>query len=158
MKPETGSVAPDFSAKVIGGEYKEESELSLSDLRGRRVVLVFYPKDNTPGCTTQACEIRDQWENLGDDVLVFGVSPDSVKSHSTFIEKQNLPYPLIADTEKEIVEAYGVWVEKQMYGKTYMGVERSTFVIEKDGTILAVLSKVKPALHWQQLTEVLTQA
>lgn len=155
MKPAAGAVAPDFVAPVIGGQYKEEAQLTLSALQGKRVVLVFYPKDNTPGCTTQACDLRDDWANVTEKAFVFGVSIDSVKSHQKFIDKQELPYPLIADESKEIVEAYGVWVEKQMYGKKYMGTERSTFVIETDGTILAVLEKVKPKLHLAQLLEVL---
>ncbi|MEO1856027.1 MAG: peroxiredoxin [Rubritalea sp.] len=155
MKPEIGSEAPAFLAPVIGGTYQEETQIELSEFVGQRLVLVFYPKDNTPGCTTQGCAIRDDWSQLNGKAQVFGVSIDSIKSHQKFIEKQQLPYALISDEGKQIVEAYGVWVEKQMYGKTYMGTERSTFVIGVDGKIEAILEKVKPAKHLEQLLEVL---
>ncbi|SHJ43969.1 peroxiredoxin Q/BCP [Rubritalea squalenifaciens DSM 18772] len=156
MKPEVGQVAPDFEAPVIGGEYgEEESSVKLSELKGERVVLVFYPKDNTPGCTTQGCSMRDDWNKLKGKARIFGVSIDPIKSHVKFIDKQSLPYALISDEEKAIVEAYGVWVEKQMYGKKYMGTERSTFVIGIDGKIEAVLEKVKPAAHLDDLLAVL---
>ena len=147
MKPNVGDQAPDFTAPVAGEGYDESNRITLSALRGSRVVLVFYPKDQTPGCTTQACALRDGWKELPDDVKVFGVSIDDVKSHLKFIEKQSLPYPLIADTDKAIVESYGVWVEKSMYGKKYMGTERSTFVIGPDGKIKAVHRKIAPAAH-----------
>jgi peroxiredoxin Q/BCP len=147
MKPPIGLPAPDFTAPVTGGDYPEGSILTLSSLRGRRVVLVFYPKDDTPGCTTQACALRDGWDDIKEKALVFGVSIDPVKSHNKFIAKHSLPYPLIADEEKRIVADYGVWVEKSLYGKTYMGTERSTFVIGPDGTIEAILEKVAPADH-----------
>lgn len=155
MKPTVGSVAPEFCVPAIGGVYQEETEVSLSQFKGERVVLVFYPKDNTPGCTTQGCAMRDDWSQLEGKAQVFGVSIDSIKSHVKFIEKQQLPYALLSDENKEIVEAYGVWVEKKMYGRTYMGTERSTFVIGVDGKIEAVLEKVKPAKHLEQLLEVL---
>ncbi|MGJ8673391.1 peroxiredoxin [Rubritalea sp.] len=155
MKPEIGKAAPEFSAPVVGGEYAEEAQISLSQFKGQRVVLVFYPKDNTPGCTTQSCAMRDDWTQLEGKAQVFGVSIDPIKSHVKFIEKQQLPYPLISDEDKAIVEAYGVWVEKQMYGKKYMGTERSTFVIGADGQLEAILEKVKPAKHLEQLLEVL---
>jgi peroxiredoxin Q/BCP len=155
MKPELGTVAPAFTAEVIGGEYAEATEISLEQFKGERVVLVFYPKDSTPGCTIQACDIRNGWKELEGKAKVFGVSPDPIRSHSKFIEKQELPYPLISDENKEIVEAYGVWVQKQMFGKKYMGVERSTFVIGVDGKIEAVLEKVKPGKHLEQLMDVL---
>ncbi|MFC4993761.1 peroxiredoxin [Rubritalea tangerina] len=155
MKPNVGDSAPDFKANVIGGEYTEEASVGLSDFAGERVVLVFYPKDNTPGCTTQGCAMRDDWGKLKGLARVFGVSIDSIKSHQKFIDKQGLPYALLSDESKEIVEAYGVWVEKQMYGRKYMGTERSTFVIGGDGKIEAILEKVKPAKHLDQLLEVL---
>lgn len=155
MKPTIGSIAPEFSALAIGGSYKEATQVTLSELRGERVVLVFYPKDNTPGCTTQGCAMRDDWSQLQGKAQVFGVSIDSIKSHVKFIEKQQLPYALLSDEDKAIVESYGVWVEKKMYGKCYMGTERSTFVIGADGKIEAVLEKVKPAKHLEQLLEVL---
>ncbi len=153
MKPKTGEMAPDFTATVVDGE--TESEISLADMRGEKVVLVFYPKDNTPGCTIQACSLRENWDDVKGKARVFGVSADSVASHKKFISKKNLPYPLIADVDKKIVEAYGVWVEKSMLGKKFMGIERSTFVIAEDGRILAVLEKVSPLSHTQQLVEAL---
>lgn len=155
MKPEIGKPAPDFTAPVIGGEYTDETELTLSSLRGECVVLVFYPKDNTPGCTTQACEMRDDWTSLSGKARVFGVSIDPIKSHQKFIDKQELPYPLISDEDKKIVEAYGVWVEKSMYGKTYMGTERSTFIIDGEGNLKAILQKVSPKKHLALLHEAL---
>ena len=151
MKPQIGEIAPEFTASVVGGDYAEGAAISLADLRGERVVLVFYPKDDTPGCTVQACAVRDGWAGLGGKARVFGVSVDPVKSHKRFISKHELPYPLIADVDRRIVEAYGVWVEKSMYGKSYMGTERSTFVIGRDGRIQAVLEKVKPEEHLEKL-------
>ncbi len=156
MKPQAGEWAPDFTAPVVGGDYGEEGgELTLSALRGSRVVLVFYPKDRTPGCTTQACALRDGWDELRDKARIFGVSTDDLKSHRKFIERDALPYPLIADTDRSIVEAYGVWSKKSLYGKFFMGTERSTFVIGADGRIEAVLEKVSPKKHLEQLSAVL---
>jgi peroxiredoxin Q/BCP len=155
MKPEVGMMAPTFTSSVIGGEYGEESSLSLEELRGERVVLVFYPKDNTPGCTIQGCALRDHWSVLEGKARVFGVSPDPIESHKKFIDKRQLPYPLISDSSKTIVEAYGVWAQKQMFGKKFMSTERSTFVIDEEGRIMAVLEKVKPTKHVDQLLEVL---
>jgi len=156
MKPEIGKPAPSFTAPIIGGEYTEETTLSLADLKGETVVLVFYPKDNTPGCTTQACEMRDNWSELSGLAKIFGVSIDPVKSHQKFIDKQNLPYPLIADENKSIVEAYGVWVEKSMYGKKFMGTERSTFIIDADGNLQTILEKVSPKKHLDELKAALS--
>ena len=122
--------------------------VTLSSLKGKPVVLYFYPKDDTPGCTNQACGIRDAWgefERAG--AVVLGVSPDSEASHVKFKEKFGLPFTLLADPDHATAEAYGVWVEKSMYGKTYMGVERSTFVIDADGTLAKVMRKVKPETH-----------
>ncbi|WP_193210905.1 peroxiredoxin [Luteolibacter marinus] len=155
MKPEIGQTAPDFTAPVTGEGYGEEAMLSLGDLRGERVVLVFYPKDDTPGCTKQACALRDGWDSLKTRAKIFGVSIDPVKRHRKFITKYNLSYPLIADEDKVIVEAYGVWVEKSLYGKKYMGTERSTFVIGADGRIEAVLEKVSPDAHLELLHQAL---
>lgn len=152
MKPDVGELAPDFSVEVVGGN---GGEVSLSDLSGRRVVLVFYPKDATPGCTTQACALRDGWEDLKDKAAIFGVSVDDVRSHERFIEKESLPYPLLADPEKKMIEAYGVWVEKSMYGRTFMGTERTTFVIDADGRVEHVLAKVRPKDHFDKLLAVL---
>src|SRR5678815_520806 len=119
-----GDKAPAFQASAVGGNYDGQS-VSLSALRGKTVVLYFYPKDDTPGCTRQACGLRDTWHDFAGKAEVFGVSIDSVKSHAKFIEKFNLPFPLLSDPEKKIATAYGVWVEKSMYGKKYMGTERS---------------------------------
>jgi peroxiredoxin Q/BCP len=140
---EEGAPAPDFELTSDEGE-----AVSLASLRGKPVVLYFYPKDDTPGCTTQACGIRDAWgefERTG--AVVLGVSPDGEASHARFREKYELPFALLADPEHATAEAYGAWVEKSMYGKTYMGVERSTFVIDADGNIAKVLRKVKPGTH-----------
>jgi peroxiredoxin Q/BCP len=145
LKP--GDAAPDFTATAVGGKYGSGREISLRELRGRPVVLYFYPKDDTPGCTVQACALRDNWSNLEARGEIFGVSVDSTKSHEKFISKYELPFPLLSDPEKEIVQAYGVWVEKSMYGKKYMGAERSTFVIDANGRIAAIHRKVKPEEH-----------
>ncbi len=154
-KPALHSPAPDFTAAVIGGNYHEGDRITLSALRGRTVVLYFYPKDSTPGCTKQACALRDGWKKIAQKALVFGVSTDSIKSHAKFIRAQELPFPLIADEDHSIVEAYGVWVEKSLYGKKYMGTERSTFVIDPEGRIAAILEKVKPDRHLEALLELL---
>ncbi len=122
--------------------------MNLADFLGKTVVLYFYPKDDTPGCTTQACALRDRYRDLIDaGATVFGVSVDSAKSHAEFIAKYELPFPLLSDETHRVVEAYGVWVEKSMYGKNFMGTERSTFVIGPDGTIRSVFRKVKPDQH-----------
>ena len=150
-----GSKAPAFKAPVIGGDYTTPATLSLSELKGETVVLYFYPKDDTPGCTKQACALRDGWSEISRKAKVFGVSIDSIKSHEKFIKKHSLPFPIIADEDKQLVEAYGVWVEKSMYGKKYMGTERSTFVIGPDGKIKAIFLKVSPAEHFDQVLAVL---
>ncbi|MFM2144016.1 MAG: thioredoxin-dependent thiol peroxidase [Verrucomicrobiota bacterium] len=149
-KPSLNKPAPDFTAPVSGG-----TNVTLSELRGKTVVLYFYPKDDTPGCTKQACALRDGFAALKKKALLFGISPDSVKKHDKFIQKHELPFPLIADEDHAIAEAYGVWVEKSLYGKKYMGIERSTFVIDKKGQIAAILEKVKPDEHYDQLMEAL---
>ncbi len=153
MKPQAGEMAPEFTATVV--DVENESEISLGKLRGETVVLVFYPKDSTPGCTIQACSMRDHWEAIRGKARVFGVSADSVASHRKFISKRKLPYPLIADVDRKIVEAYGVWVEKSMLGKKFMGIERSTFVIAPDGRIKAVMEKASPMSHTEKLLEIL---
>lgn len=150
-----GDAAPDFCAPVVGGGYPAGAVVSLSELRGRTVVLYFYPKDDTPGCTAQACGLRDGWARVKEKAAVFGVSTDSVESHKKFIEKFSLPFPLISDESRQIVEAYGVWVEKAMYGKRYMGTERTTFVIGPDGRVKAVLRKVKPEGHLELVLQAL---
>ena len=145
---QVGDKAPSFSTTAVGGIYGSATPLKLSDLKGTPVVLYFYPKDDTPGCTTQACGIRDDWKSIkATGAALFGVSIDPVKSHQKFITKFDLPFPLLSDAEKSIVEAYGVWVEKSMYGKKYMGTERTTFVIDAKGKIVAIFPKVKPAEH-----------
>ena len=140
---EEGKAAPDFELKSDAGE-----TVKLSELRGTPVVLYFYPKDDTPGCTTQACGIRDAWgefERAG--AVVLGVSPDDEQSHVEFKEKFELPFALLADTEHTTAEAYGVWKERTYAGNTYMGVERSTFVIDADGNVVKELRNVKPDTH-----------
>lgn len=144
-----GVQAPDFEADVVGGRFGlEGGRVRLSDLRGVSVVLYFYPKDDTPGCTTQACALRDKWQSLvKPDVEFFGVSVDPLDSHRKFITKHKLPFALISDSDKTIVTAYGVWVEKSLYGKKFMGTERTTFVIRPDGRIKSVFRKVSPDEH-----------
>ena len=142
-----GDPAPEFTATAVGGKYGTGQQVSLKELRGKPVVLYFYPKDDTPGCTVQACSLRDSWSDLEARGEIFGVSVDSPESHDKFISKYQLPFPLLSDVDRKIVEAYGVWVQKSMYGKKYMGAERSTFVIGPDGRISAVYRKVKPEAH-----------
>jgi peroxiredoxin Q/BCP len=146
-----GDPAPVFAATAVGGKYGTGKLVRLKDLRGSHVVLYFYPKDDTPGCTAQACGLRDAWSEFDGRAEIFGVSIDSTASHEKFIAKFHLPFPLLSDPDKKIVNAYGVWVEKSMYGKKYMGAERTTFVIDDQGRIAAILRKVKPAEHVEQL-------
>jgi len=153
--PKIGSKAPSFSLPVVGQGFEAGQRVTLSELKGSQVVLYFYPKDDTPGCTAQACGIRDAWSELSSKAKVFGVSVDPVKKHEKFIEKYDLPFPLLSDEEKTMVEAYGVWVEKSMYGKTYWGVERSTFLIDELGKVSAIFPKVKPAEHVDLLLKAL---
>jgi peroxiredoxin Q/BCP len=142
-----GKEAPAFRALAVGGEFGDGREVALEDFRGKPVVLYFYPKDDTPGCTTQACGLRDSWTSVQGKAQIFGVSVDSPKSHRKFIDKYELPFPLLSDPEKEIVNAYGVWVEKSMYGRKYMGIDRSTFLIDKDGVVRNIWHKVKVPGH-----------
>lgn len=155
MNLKIGDPVPDFRALAVGGKYGGGREVSLAEFRGRRVVLYFYPKDDTPGCTVQACGLRDAWSELEDRGEIFGVSVDPAKSHEKFISKYQLPFPLLADVDHAIVEAYGVWVEKSMYGKKYNGAERSTFVIDAEGRISAIFRKVKPEEHVDLLRKAL---
>lgn len=150
-----GDPAPSFKTIAVGGEYGDGTPVSLADFAGRKVVLYFYPKDDTPGCTTQACALRDSWAQFEGQAAIFGVSIDSAKSHRKFIDKHALPFPLLVDEDREIVSAYGVWVEKSMYGKKYMGTERTTFVIAPDGRIATILRKVKPGEHVAMVREAL---
>lgn len=147
MPLQTGDPAPDFNAKDQDG-----NAISLSDFKGKKLVLYFYPKDDTPGCTAQACDLRDNYQQmLAQGYAVVGVSVDDEKSHRKFIEKYELPFPLLADTDHAVVDAYGVWVEKNMYGRKYMGTARTTFVINEEGKIEDIISKVKTKAHALQI-------
>ena len=146
-----GQPAPDFTLESDAGE-----QVSLSGLRGKPVVLYFYPKDDTPGCTAQACGIRDaygEFEQAG--AVVLGVSPDSVGKHVKFKDKYDLPFTLLADPEHELADAYGVWGEKKFMGRSYMGVSRTTFVIDADGVVAKVFENVKPQTHADDVLAVL---
>jgi len=148
---EEGREAPDFELTSDTGE-----TVKLSDLRGKPVVLYFYPKDDTPGCTTQACGIRDAWGDFEQrGAVVLGVSPDSETSHVDFKEKYGLPFTLLADPSHQVSDDYGVWVEKTNYGKTYWGIERSTFVIDAEGRVAKVMRRVKPDTHAAQVLDAL---
>jgi len=145
----TGDKAPEFTAKDQNGK-----TVSLSDYRGKTVILYFYPKDDTPGCTAEACDFRDNYQSLlGKGYEVIGVSTDDEKSHKKFVTKHSLPFTLIADDDKHIVEAYGVWVEKNMYGKKYMGTARTTFIIDGSGIISHVIDKVDTKASSQQVLD-----
>ncbi len=146
-QPQPGTLAPAFSAPAIGGSYSEPTTVTLAGLQGETVVLYFYPKDDTPGCTKQACALRDGWQEISAKAKVLGVSRDPLQSHAKFIKKHALPFPILSDEDHTIAEAYGVWVGKSLYGKNYMGTERTTFIIGVDGVIRAVLQKVKPDEH-----------
>ncbi|MBQ8642239.1 MAG: thioredoxin-dependent thiol peroxidase [Clostridia bacterium] len=136
----TGVTAPDFTLQDKNGK-----PVSLSDFRGKKVVLYFYPRDNTPGCTRQACAFADAYREFQNrNVEVIGISKDSITSHMRFAEKNNLPFILLADPELTAIQAYGVWQEKKLYGKVSMGVVRTTFLIDEEGTILKIMPKVKP--------------
>ena len=138
-----GSPAPNFSANNQNGETK-----SLSHYAGKKLVLYFYPKDDTPGCTAEACSLRDNYQDLiAKGYAILGVSPDNEAKHQKFIAKYNLPFDLLADTDNAVALAYGVWVEKSMYGKKYMGMERSSFLVGADGKIVKIWRKVKPEAH-----------
>lgn len=147
MSLKVGDSAPDFSVNDQSG-----NPVKLSEFKGKKVVLYFYPKDNTPGCTAEACNLRDNYEALQKaGYVVLGVSTDSEKSHQKFIDKFELPFPLLADTEKEIHEKYGTWVEKSMYGRKYMGTARTTFLIDENGKIEEIIGKVKTKDHTAQI-------
>ena len=142
-----GMKAPSFEGIDQNGK-----EVKLSKFIGKKIVLYFYPKDNTPGCTAEACNLRDNYDSLlKEGFAVIGVSPDSEKSHSGFANKYSLPFPLISDTTKKIMTDYGVWGEKKKYGKTYMGVIRTTFVIDESGTIEKIIPKVNTKDHTEQI-------
>ena len=146
-----GDKAPSFTAKDQNG-----NPVSLSDYSGKDIILYFYPKDDTPGCTAEACDFRDNYQSLQQKgFTVIGVSTDDEKSHTKFISKYQLPFSLISDTEKEIVEAYGVWVEKNNYGKKYMGTARKTFIIDGNGTIKKIIDKVDTKEPSKQVIDLL---
>lgn len=146
---EIGQQAPDFSAKNQHGE-----TVHLSDFKGKKVILYFYPKDNTPGCTTEACNFRDNYQSLKKDGYeIIGVSVDNEASHQKFMTKHELPFQLLVDEDKGLVEAYGVWVEKNMYGKKYMGTARTTFVIDEQGIIQHIIKKVDNKNASQQIRD-----
>jgi peroxiredoxin Q/BCP len=148
---ETGTEAPDFTLPDQDG-----GDVALSSLRGGKVVLYFYPKADTPGCTTQACGIRDRsGEYAAAGAKVLGVSPDPVKAVKKFHDKQSLNFTLLADEAHEVAESYGVWGEKSMYGKTYMGVTRSTFILDEDGVVRHVIPKASPKTHDDEVLAVL---
>ncbi len=147
IKLKVGDKAPNFKGKDQDGR-----EIALSDFQGKKLVLYFYPKDNTSGCTAEACNLRDSYGDFHKKgYAIIGVSPDSEKSHQGFIAKNNLPFPLIADMDKAIAEAYGVWGEKKMYGRAYMGILRTTFVIDEQGVIERIIEKVDTKKHAAQL-------
>ncbi|WAC40768.1 thioredoxin-dependent thiol peroxidase [Pedobacter sp. SL55] len=146
-----GGKAPEFSAKDQNG-----NTVTLNQFKGKKVVLYFYPKDDTPGCTAEACDFRDNYQGLqAKGIEVLGVSVDDEKSHQKFINKHSLPFTLLADTDKQIVEAYGVWAEKNMYGKKYMGTNRATFVIDEEGNIAHIIKKVDTKNATAQVLELL---
>ncbi len=149
-----GDKAPGFK-----GVDQNENSISLDDYRGKKLILYFYPKDDTPGCTAEACNLRDNISVLIDKGFeILGVSPDSPKKHQKFIDKYSLPFPLIADTEKEILNAYGVWGPKQFMGKTYDGVHRTTFIIDEEGRIEKIFTKVNTKAHAEQILEGMAEA
>lgn len=142
-----GNNAPDFEVKNQDGEV-----VKLSDYKGKKVVLYFYPKDQTPGCIAESCNLRDNYnELLKAGYIVLGISKDSEKSHQNFIKKQNLPFPLLADTELVVHNLFGTWAEKKMYGRTYMGTLRTTFIIDENGKIEDIIEKVKTKDHTSQI-------
>ncbi len=147
--PKEGEVAPDFSLPSDSGE-----TVRLSDFRGKKVVLYFYPKDMTSGCTKEACSFRDHYPQYEErDAVILGVSPDPPERHVRFKSKHDLPFLLLSDVDHEVAEQYGVWAEKKMYGKTYWGILRTTFVIDEEGRISTVFTKVKPAEHGKEVLE-----
>lgn len=144
-----GDAAPNFESKDQNGD-----SVKLTNYRGKKVVLYFYPKDNTPGCTAESCNLRDNYELLQKQgYVVLGVSSDNEKSHQKFIDKHDLPFSLIADTDKSVHEAFGTWGEKSMYGRKYMGTFRTTFVIDENGKIEEVIEKVKTKDHTAQILQ-----
>jgi peroxiredoxin Q/BCP len=149
--PEVGKKAPDFTLLNQDG-----NKVSLKDFKGKKIVLYFYPKDNTSGCTKEACNFRDDFPKFKkSDAVILGVSPDSVGSHKKFIDKYNLPFTLLADEDKKVLEKYDVWKEKSMYGRKYLGVVRTTFIIDENGKIKKIFNKVKVEGHNLEVMEAL---
>lgn len=148
---QSGDQFPDFSLADQDGQFH-----TLDSVKGSKTVIFFYPKDDTTGCTQEACEFRDGLPSF-EGVRVIGVSPDPVKSHRKFATKHDLPYTLLADPEQTLLQAVGVWVEKSMYGKKYMGVERTTVLLDEEGKVLKVWNKVKPARHAEEVLQALQQ-
>jgi peroxiredoxin Q/BCP len=147
MNLQIGSPAPDFSANNQKGE-----TLSIGHFTGKKLVLYFYPKDDTPGCTAEACSLRDNYQDLiAKGFSILGVSPDTEAKHQKFIDKYNLPFDLLADTDNAVALAYGVWVEKSMYGRKYMGIARTTFVIDEQGNLAEIIEKVDTKNHATQI-------
>lgn len=145
-----GDQAPDFSSID-----QEGRTINLQDYKGKKVVIYFYPKDNTPGCTAQACNIRDNYESiLANDIVIFGVSADSEEKHQKFIEKFDLPFPLLADTDKNLLNAFGVWGEKKFMGKIYDGIHRTTFLLNENHVIVGIIEKPKTKDHTREILEV----
>ncbi len=145
-----GHAAPEFCSKDQDG-----NDVCLKDFSGKRVVLYFYPKDNTPGCTVQACNIRDNYSSvLGENIVILGVSADDEKKHLKFIEKFDLPFPLLADVDKTVLNLYGVWGEKKFMGKTYDGIHRTTFVLDETHTIIGLIDKPKNKEHTAEILEI----
>lgn len=145
--PDVGADAPAFEGKTQSG-----GTLRLADYVGRKVALYFYPRDNTSGCTKQACNLRDNWSMLEEaGIAVVGVSGDSVDSHAKFADQYDLPFPLVADTERKILEAYGVWAEKSLYGRKYMGIKRTTFLVNEDGKIVHIIKNPRVGQHAQEV-------
>jgi len=150
---QAGTTAPDFTLQTDDG-----GEVTLSDYRGKKVVLYFYPKDDTPGCTAEACSFRDDYAQiLAAGAVVLGVSPDDIKSHGRFKVKYRLPFALLSDPDHRVAEMYGAWGERRMYGKSYMGIIRSTFIIDEQGTIVRVFPQVTPKGHSQEVLAALAE-
>jgi peroxiredoxin Q/BCP len=146
-----GDKAPDFILKN-----EQDQEITLNDFKGKKVVLYFYPKDNTPGCTKEACSFRDVYDDILDaGAVVIGISKDDISSHEKFKNKHKLPFYLLSDPNNSVIESYGAWQEKKMYGKTFMGIIRSTFIIDENGIIIKVYPKVKPDTHGEEVLKVL---
>lgn len=146
-----GDKAPSFTLKN-----EQDQDIKLDNFRGKKVVLYFYPKDNTPGCTKEACSFRDVYDDILEaGAVVIGISKDSIKSHQKFKEKHQLPFYLLSDPDHKVIESYGVWKEKKMFGKVYMGIVRSTFIIDEDGKIEKTYPKVKPSEHGEEILKAL---